>query len=73
MLAVTLVIVVGALMMSGSNAKGALGTNEEYKVLTSQTFNAAELDKFLNDYAKQGWRVRTGGWGNGFAFIILSR
>jgi len=76
--AATLIIVV-ALMVAACNAKlgePRVGTKEEYKVLALQAGGPgaeARLEEILNNYAKEGWKVRTGGWGNGFSFIILAR
>ena len=57
-LAVTLVIVVGALVMSGSNARGGTsGGTEEYKIVGYE-MGSAEQEKILNEYAKQGWKLR---------------
>jgi hypothetical protein len=78
-LGVTLLIVVGVSMMPGCSANSGGSTSggkEEYKVLEvsgpSNDEYAAQLTKMLNDYAKEGWKVRTG-WGNGGSFIILAR
>jgi len=74
-LAVAAIIALGANMISGCNAGGGsvVGGKEEYKVLMPEGGDVAQLEKLLNDYAKQGWKVRSGGWGNGFSFIILAR